>query len=131
MTRLVQHSTNSPRRSLSFDPHEDEEEDKERDRRRQEKKVKAELADLDKSKLQKLCRKNHLDDNGNEKKLRARLTKKMMEDFDSDDADDSDDDSSDSGGKTKKSVEKKYRAMSAKKLRKACAENWLDEDGDK
>ena len=91
MTRLVQHSTNSPRRSLSFDSDDEEEEDKERDRRRQEKKVKAELADLDKSKLQKLCRKNHLDDNGNEKKLRARLTKKMMEDFDSGDDDSCDD----------------------------------------
>ena len=128
MTRLVQHSTNSPRRSLSFDSDDDEDKPS---RKQQERKVKEELADLNKSKLQKLCRKNHLDDNGNEKKLRARLTKKMMEDFDSDDADDSDDDSSDSGGQTKKSVEKKYRAMSAKKLRKACAENWLDEDGDK
>ena len=130
MTRLVQHSTNSPRRSLSFDS--DDEEDKP-SRKQQEKKVKEELADLNKSKLQKLCRKNHLKDGGNEKQLRTRLTKKMMEDFDSDDADDdSDDDSSDSGGKTKKSVEKKYRAMSVKKLRKACEDAWtLDTDGDK
>ena len=56
--------------------------------------VKRELAQLDYSKLQKLCRMNRLDDYGSRKQLSDSLTRVMMDedDVDSDETDESDDD---------------------------------------